>query len=107
MKKLLFLVAFVGSTAVGSACNQALTQACEDFVKARNSCEDLNGDEPPLYGFNLCDNIDPDCEEYYTCAATAECAENKSDGKFRLQGGKVEGCVQPENKECTDADLRE
>lgn len=107
MKKLLFLVAFVGSAALGGACSQALQQSCESFVKARNSCEDLNGDDPPLYGFNLCDNIDPDCEEYYNCAADAPCEENKSDGKYRLQTSKVEGCTQPENKECTDADLRE
>jgi hypothetical protein len=106
VKKLMFLVAFVGSAAVGGACNQGLKQACEDFVAARNSCEDLNGDPPPIYGFNLCENIDEDCEEFYNCAASAPCEENKSDGKFRLQAGKVEGCVQPENKECTDADLR-
>ena len=96
MKKLLFLVAFVGSAALGGACNNSLKDACED----------LNGDPPPLYGFNLCDNIEPDCEEYYTCAATAPCDKSKSDDKYRLQAGMVEGCVQPENKECTDADLR-
>ena len=106
MKKLLFLVAFVGSAALGGACNNSLKDACESFVDARNACEDLNGDPPPLYGFNLCDNIEPDCEEYYTCAATAPCDKSKSDDKYRLQAGMVEGCVQPENTECTDADLR-
>lgn len=104
MKKLLFLVAFVGSAATGAACSSALTEACEEFVSSRDGCEELNGDGPPLYGFDLCANIDPDCEEFYKCAATAECKEAK-DSKMRLDTVGA-GCIQPENKECTDADLR-
>jgi hypothetical protein len=104
VKKLLFLVAFVGSAVTGAACNSSLSEACEDFVSARNSCEDLNMDGPPMYGFDLCANIDADCEEFYKCAVTAACEEAKDD-KFRLNTVAA-GCVQPENKECTDADLR-
>lgn len=104
MKKLLFLVAFVGSAVTGAACSSPLSEACDDFVSVRNSCEDLNMDPPPMYGFDLCANIDADCQEFYECAAQAECKEAK-DNKFRLATVEA-GCVQPENKECTDADLR-
>ncbi|HEY0138283.1 MAG TPA: hypothetical protein VGB85_29565 [Nannocystis sp.] len=105
MKKLLFLVAFVGSVATGAACNNSLTESCKDFRSARDACEDQNGDPAPMYGFDLCDNIDPDCEEFYNCAAAAPCEQNKNDDKWRLQLAAAE-CKQPENKECTDADLR-
>ncbi len=105
MKKLLFLVAFVGSAAVGGACTNALTEACNDFVSVRDACEAQNMDPPPMYGFDLCANIDPECEEFYNCAAAAPCEENPGDGKWRIQANSA-GCTQPENKECTDADLR-
>lgn len=105
VKKLLFLVAFVGSVAVGAACNNALTESCEDFKSARDACELQNGDDPPMYGFDLCDNIDADCEEFYRCASVAACEQKKGDKKWRLQTTAA-GCKQPENKECTDADLR-
>ena len=105
MKKLLFLVAFVGSVATGAACNNSLSESCNDFKSVRDSCEAQNGDPPPMYGFELCDNIDADCEAFYNCASAAPCEQNKSDDKFRLQIADA-GCEQPENKECTDADLR-
>ena len=105
VKKLLFVVAFVGSVAVGAACNNALAESCNDFKSARDGCEVQNGDPPPVYGFDLCDNIDPDCEEFYNCAAAAPCEKPEGAEKFRLQIGTAM-CEQPENKECTDADLR-
>lgn len=105
MKKLLFLVAFVGSAVTGAACTSDLKEACNDFVSARNSCEEQNLDDPPPYSIDLCANIDADCEEYYNCAALAACTQSKKDDKFRLDTVAA-GCVQPENKECTDADLR-
>jgi len=104
VKKLLFLVAFAGSATLGAACTSELEEACNDFVTARNACESQNDDPPPLYSTDLCGNIDPDCKEFYTCAAAAECAPNP-DKKFRLQIRNA-GCVAPEKKECTDADLR-
>ena len=104
MKKLLFLVAFAGSATLGAACTSELTEACNDFVAARDGCEAQNGDPMPPYSTDLCGNIDEECREFYTCAATAPCEENP-DGKFRLQT-KSASCVAPENKECTDADLR-
>jgi hypothetical protein len=115
VKKFPFVVAFaafVGSAITGAACTSDLQQACEDFVSARNTCESFNNDPPPKYGFDLCARIDPDCQEFYECALTVPC-EEASDDKFRLnyKKGVVDGveteCVQPENKECTDADLRE
>jgi hypothetical protein len=105
VKKLLFLVAFVGSASLGAACSSDLTEACENFVDTRDACEALNGDDPPPYSIDLCANIDAECEEFYRCAASAPCDKNKSDGKYRLQAAMAE-CKQPENKECTDADLR-
>ena len=105
MKKLLFLVAFVGSAATGAACNNSLSESCNDFKSARDACEAQNGDPEPMYGFDLCENIDADCEEFYNCAAAAPCEQNKGDGKWRLQAAAAK-CEQPENKECTDADLR-
>lgn len=105
MKKLLFLVAFVGSAALGGACTNALTEACNDFVSVRNACEAQNADDPPPYSIDLCANIDPECEEFYNCAVDAPCEASKSDGRFRIQATGF-GCMQPENKECTDADLR-
>ena len=105
VKKLLFVVAFVGSVAVGAACTSALAESCEDFRSARDSCELLNGEELEPIAFDLCDNIDADCEEFYRCAAAAPCENKKGDKKWRLQT-TVAGCKQPENKECTDADLR-
>jgi len=109
VKKLLFLVAFAGSVTLGAACTSELTEACNDFVTARDSCEAPNGDPPQVYTTDLCGNVDAECKEYYLCAAAAEC-ENENDEddeftKFRLQI-KEAGCVLPENKECTDSDLR-
>lgn len=104
VKKLLFLVAFAGSVTLGAACTSDLEEACNDFVSARDSCESQNESEPPMYSIDLCGNIDADCKEFYTCAAAAECKED-SQGMFRL-ATKDAGCKLPENKECTDADLR-
>lgn len=105
MKKLLFLVAFAGSATFGAACTSDLTKACEDFVDVRNGCEAQNGDPPPEFPFDLCANIDAECEDFYVCAVSAPCEKKKGDERFRLQY-KDFGCVQPENKECTDSDLR-
>ena len=102
MKKLLFLVAFAGSVTVGAACTSELTEACEDFVDVRDACELQNGDPPPTYSYDLCDNIDPERKEFYLCAVAQTCEEVND--KFRLQ--YKDNCEQPENKECTDADLR-
>jgi len=104
VKKLLFLVAFAGSVTFGAACTSELEEACNNFVTARNGCEGQNEDEPPLYSTDLCGNIDVECKEYYACAAESECKED-AEGKFRLQTRAAE-CELPENKECTDADLR-
>ena len=102
---MLFLAAFVGSVAVGAACNNALTESCEDFRSVRDACELQDGVELEMFGFDLCDNIDADCEEFYNCAATAPCEQRKGDKKWRLSTTAA-GCKQPENKECTDTDLR-
>jgi len=104
VKKLLFLVAFAGSATLGAACTSELEEACNDFVSTRDGCEAQNGDPPPMYSTDLCGNIDDECKEFYTCAAAAPCEED-AEGKFRLQT-KAAGCALPENKECTDADLR-
>ena len=104
VKKLLFLVAFAGSVTLGAACTSELTEACNDFVAARDACEAPNGDPPQMYSTDLCGNVDAECQDFYLCAAAAECKED-SQGKFRL-AAKDAGCKAPENKECTDADLR-
>ncbi len=111
MKKLLFLVAFAGSVTLGAACTSELTEACNDFVAARDACEAPNGDPPQMYSTDLCGNVDAECQDFYLCAAAAECKdENENDDdaevtKFRLQI-KAAKCELPENKECTDSDLR-
>ena len=107
MKKLLFLVAFAGSVTFGAACTSELEESCNAFVAARDGCEAPNAAEPQTYTTDLCGNVDADCKEYYVCAAAAPC-ENEGDDeepKFRLQL-KAAKCVLPENKECTDSDLR-
>ncbi len=101
----LFLAAFVGAACVGAACTSSLTEACEEFRTVRDACEAQNLDPPPMYGFDLCENIDPDCEFFYRCVALAPCLLNKQQDKYRLTYTADE-CPLPENKECTDADLR-
>lgn len=123
MKKLLYVVAFVSSATLGAACSSDLKEACEDFVSTRDACEAMSppdADEVPKYSIDMCANIDPECQAYFECAILAECKEDAND-KFRLdlkglnaqlekdaKAQKIEfiECREPENKACTDADLR-
>lgn len=126
MKKLLYIVAFVSSAStsiLGVACNNDLKDACDDFVEYRNSCEALSPPDPedvPKYMIDMCDNIDPECEAFFQCSMWASCKEDRND-KFRLdydtlnkdlmklameQGKEFVECREPENKACTDDDLR-
>jgi hypothetical protein len=130
VKKLLYVVAFVSSTVAGAAaCGSELKEACEDFISARDACEALTPPDPEdkqIYFTNVCANIDPDCREFYECAVLAynpdfpdtDFCEEDSKGKFRLNirhmnevneealGEAYVECKEPENKACTDADLR-
>ncbi|MBL9101424.1 MAG: hypothetical protein JNL82_10735 [Myxococcales bacterium] len=131
MKKLLFIVAFVSSATVGAAaCNSDLKDACEQYVEVRDACEALSPPEPDdeqKYFTDICANIDPDCKEYFECAVLAynesdpdnDFCEEDSKGRFRLNVKKMNDanlkalgadnyveCKEPENKACTDADLR-
>jgi len=100
--KLTLLFAFVAAVVLGAACASPEVEACENFKKARDACEAMNGSEAEAVNFDLCDNVDSECKEFYECAATQACTE--FGGVFRLDYGKT--CTQPEDKECTDADLR-
>lgn len=103
MKKLLFVFTLVGAFTVG-ACTSPEGEACDDFKSARDACEAMNGaQEDDGISYDLCDNVDADCKEFYECAATMPCTE--IGGVFRLDYGKT--CTMPEDKECTDADLRD
>lgn len=102
MHKLSLFFAFSAAIALGAACTSPEAEACEDFKKARDGCEAMNGNEAPAANFDLCENVDPECKEFYECAAATECVD--MGGVFRLNYGKT--CTQPEDKECTDADLR-
>ena len=120
MKKILYVVAFVSSASIGAAaCSSDLKQACEDFVETRDACEALTPPDPEnlqKYTTDLCGNIDPECKAYYECAILAPCNEIKD--HFRLDVGALNDqlaqdmgedyieCKEPENKACTDADLR-
>lgn len=130
VKKLLYVVAFLSSTVAGAAaCGSDLRDACEDFISARDACEALTPPDPEdlqVYFTNVCGNIDPECREFYDCAVLAWnpddpendfCIEDTKD-KFRLDiaamnkankealGEAYVECKEPENKACTDADLR-
>lgn len=123
MKKLLFVVAFVSSATLGAACKNDLKSACEEYVDIRNECEAYSPpdeDEAPKYMVDMCANIDPECQHYYECAIYAPCNKDRRD-KYRLdieelnkslqetadkQNTEFVECKEPENKACTDADLR-
>lgn len=103
MHKLSLFFAFFAAAALGVvACASPEAEACESFKSARDACEAMNGSEIPAVNFDLCDNVDSECKEFYECAAQQECKE--VGGVFRLDYAKT--CTQPEDKECTDADLR-
>lgn len=100
--KLILLSTFVGSLAVGTACTSPEAEACEKFKDSRDACEAMNGNEIDPVNFDLCANVDPECKEFYECAVQQQCTE--VGGVFRLDYGKT--CTMPEDKACTDADLR-
>ncbi len=83
-----------GSLAGVGGCTPPEVGACEDFVSAARACAEMNGD--PLAALdNLCDDVLPECREYYTCAAAAECKE--SGGVYRLES---KACTMPEDSPC-------
>lgn len=134
MKKLFFLVAFVSSTTLGGACGSDLKSACEDYVEARDACEARTPPDPEdaaKYSVNMCANIDPECQAFFECAVLAAPVDPEEDdldfcnvdskGKSRLDLKALNAqlmkdaeefnfeyveCKEPENKACTDADLR-
>ena len=94
-------VAFLLAFTLG-ACTSPETESCESFRDNRDACEAMNGNEVEPVNFDLCENVDPECREFYDCAKQQECKE--VGGVFRLDYAKT--CTMPEDKECTDADLR-
>ena len=87
------------------ACTSPEKESCESFKETRDACEAMNGvdeDDPEPANFDLCNNVDVECKEFYECAVLQECKE--VGGVFRLDYSKT--CTMPEDKECTDADLR-
>ena len=94
-------IGFVLAFALG-ACTAPEVESCESFREKRDACEGMNGNEEEPANFDLCNNVDPECKEFYDCAAQQECKE--VGGVFRLDYAKT--CTMPEDKECTDADLR-
>ncbi|HEY8374938.1 MAG TPA: hypothetical protein VIK91_00560 [Nannocystis sp.] len=110
------LIAFALAFTLG-ACTAPERESCENFREARNNCEAANGTYKAV-NFDLCNNVDPECKEFYDCAAALECVE-LNNGRFSLGGLQVDKtgkesivhyralCPQPEDKECTDEDLRE
>ncbi len=121
MKKLLFVVAFMSSATFGAACKNDLKDACDVFVEIRNECEALTPPDPedaPKYAIDMCANIDPECQAFFECSIYAPCNEDSND-RYRLdidalnkdlqeaaEDGEIVECKEPENKACTDADLR-
>lgn len=115
------------------ACTAPEIESCESFRETRNSCEAVNGTYKPV-NFDLCNNVDPECKEFYDCAAALPCiwydngraglGQERTDAKIAGKAcvprsvdpncGKnccpVDNyrilCPQPEDKECTDEDLR-
>lgn len=95
---------FVISTALAfaaaftlAACTPPEVEACEQFKETRDACDGQNGseDDPDA---NLCENVDPECKEFYECARQQECKE--VGGVFRLDYAKI--CTMPEGKECAE-----
>jgi len=120
VKKLLLVVAFMSSATFGAACKNDLKDACEVFVEIRDECEALTPPDPedaPKYAIDMCANIDPECQAFYECAIFAPCNKDGKD-RYRLDldehnknlqeanGDAFIECEEPENKACTDADLR-
>ena len=102
--KLLLLSTFLGSLALGAACTSPEVEACEKFKDTRDACEAMNGNEVEPVNFDLCANVDPECKEFYECATSPDVKCEEVGGVFRLNFAKV--CAMPEDKACTDADLR-
>lgn len=116
------------------ACQAPEAGSCEEFREVRGNCDGNNAFAYEPVNYDLCNNVDPECKEFYDCAAALACVpdpnftwilgrENvdaKVAGKACIprsqdpECGKkccpIESyrtlCPQPEDKECTDDDLR-
>lgn len=105
---LVSIVPFSLALALG-ACTAPEIESCESFREVRNNCEALNMFEEKPENYDLCNNVDPECKEFYDCAAQQACVDvnenvKNADPLWRLD--YRENCPQPEDKECTDADIR-
>ncbi|WP_143140093.1 hypothetical protein [Nannocystis exedens] len=127
------LFGFTLAFALG-ACTAPEIESCENFREVRSSCDGNNAFRYEPVNYDLCNNVDPECKQFYDCTAALSCVPDsnltwllgteKVDTKI---GGKpcvprsqdpecgkrccpVEFyrtlCPQPEDKECTDDDLR-
>lgn len=83
-----------------SACTPPEVEACEQFKEARDACTAKNGSEAEPEAGDLCENVDPECKEFYDCARQQECKE--VGGVFRLDYAII--CTMPEGKECAELD---
>lgn len=136
--KIVFSLAAVFSLAFAlGACTAPEIESCETWRETRNNCEAANGMYEEV-NYDLCNNVDPECKEFYDCAAALPCVA-LDNGRMGLGqpmldvkiGGKAcvdrtldpscndtkpktccpvsnyrTLCPQPEDKECTDEDLR-
>ncbi|MDC0720145.1 hypothetical protein [Nannocystis bainbridge] len=115
------------------ACTSPEINSCENFREVRGSCDGNNAFRYQPVSYDLCNNVDPECKAFYDCAAALPCVPDARafvlgvENEAMKIGGKpciprsqdpecgkqccpVDNyrtlCQQPEDKECTDEDLR-
>lgn len=113
MHKLLFVTSFIVALAAAAftvgACTSPERESCEEFREVRATCDAYNVFTFKPVNYDLCNNVDPECTEFYECAVQQPCNDINANRKnvdpvWRLD--YRDACPQPEDKECTDEDLR-
>jgi len=87
------LALFFASTQL--ACADPEIRACHQFVDALAECTDRNasGEHPA----DLCEEVHPDCKNFFRCAATRPCVQDPDAGFYTLD---IAVCTLPEGVSC-------
>ena len=83
--------------AEASACKPPEVRACLDFVDALMACTDKNAPSsgPGEDSDEVCDDVPPECESFFECAASRPCA--KQGDIYTLD---LAGCAPPDGVSC-------
>ncbi|MEZ4381609.1 MAG: hypothetical protein R3A79_09685 [Nannocystaceae bacterium] len=100
-RSLLLGALLVGASCVWlSACKTPEVRACEDFVDVLRECTDRNGSasgEGEDEDYAVCEDVHPDCEAFFDCAAEQPCSDDNSISAYTID---VSACEVPEGVFC-------